>query len=261
MKQLVERDGRPQRRPHVPELRRRAGATRCCDGARPHRRRRQPSRHLASPCVPARSSASPASSAPAAPSSCARSPAPIRSRPARSSVDGKPVRLREPGRRDPRRHRAGAGGPQAAGRDPRRIDRRQPRLSAIWTASRRAAGSEPGARARLRRAELIPGSASRARRSSRAGSLSGGNQQKVVIAKWIARDPKVIILDEPTRGIDVGARAAIYEVIAELARGRHGGGRRQLRPRRGARPVAPGDGAGRGERAACCRGPRRPARA
>ena len=51
-----------------------------------------------------------------------------------------------------------------------------------------------------------------------AGSLSGGNQQKVVIAKWIARNPKVIILDEPTRGIDVGARAAIYEVIAELAK-------------------------------------------
>ena len=50
-----------------------------------------------------------------------------------------------------------------------------------------------------------------------AGTLSGGNQQKVVIAKWIARNPKVIILDEPTRGIDVGARAAIYEVIAELA--------------------------------------------
>jgi ribose transport system ATP-binding protein len=51
-----------------------------------------------------------------------------------------------------------------------------------------------------------------------AGNLSGGNQQKVVIAKWIARKPRVIILDEPTRGIDVGARAAIYEVIAELAR-------------------------------------------
>ena len=51
-----------------------------------------------------------------------------------------------------------------------------------------------------------------------AGNLSGGNQQKVVIAKWIARNPRVIILDEPTRGIDVGARAAIYEVIAELAR-------------------------------------------
>ncbi|WP_288432849.1 sugar ABC transporter ATP-binding protein [uncultured Deinococcus sp.] len=52
-----------------------------------------------------------------------------------------------------------------------------------------------------------------------AGRLSGGNQQKVVISKWISRDPKVFILDEPTRGIDVGARAAIYEVIADLARG------------------------------------------
>jgi ribose transport system ATP-binding protein len=51
-----------------------------------------------------------------------------------------------------------------------------------------------------------------------AGKLSGGNQQKVVIAKWLSRPPKVFILDEPTRGIDVGARAAIYEVIADLAR-------------------------------------------
>ena len=51
-----------------------------------------------------------------------------------------------------------------------------------------------------------------------AGTLSGGNQQKMVIAKWIARTPKIIILDEPTRGIDVGARAAIYETIAGLAK-------------------------------------------
>jgi len=48
--------------------------------------------------------------------------------------------------------------------------------------------------------------------------LSGGNQQKVVIARWISRTPKVFILDEPTRGIDMGARAAIYETIASLAR-------------------------------------------
>jgi ribose transport system ATP-binding protein len=48
--------------------------------------------------------------------------------------------------------------------------------------------------------------------------LSGGNQQKVVIARWVSRSPNVFILDEPTRGIDIGARAAIYEVIAALAR-------------------------------------------
>ncbi|HEY0793664.1 MAG TPA: sugar ABC transporter ATP-binding protein [Chthoniobacterales bacterium] len=49
--------------------------------------------------------------------------------------------------------------------------------------------------------------------------LSGGNQQKAIIARWISRSPKVFMLDEPTRGIDMGARAAIYETIAGLARG------------------------------------------
>ena len=50
-----------------------------------------------------------------------------------------------------------------------------------------------------------------------AGDLSGGNQQKVVLSKWLACDPKVIILDEPTRGIDVGSKSEIYEIIDELA--------------------------------------------
>ncbi|KKX33253.1 sugar ABC transporter ATP-binding protein [Rhizobium sp. LC145] len=49
------------------------------------------------------------------------------------------------------------------------------------------------------------------------GTLSGGNQQKVVIGKWLATQPKVIILDEPTKGIDIGSKAAVHGFISELA--------------------------------------------
>ena len=49
------------------------------------------------------------------------------------------------------------------------------------------------------------------------GLLSGGNQQKVVIAKWLATKPRVIILDEPTKGIDIGSKAAVHSFMAELA--------------------------------------------
>jgi len=51
-----------------------------------------------------------------------------------------------------------------------------------------------------------------------AGSLSGGNQQKVVVAKWLARNSRVVIFDEPTRGIDVAAKVEIYEIINQLKR-------------------------------------------
>ena len=54
--------------------------------------------------------------------------------------------------------------------------------------------------------------------SQLVGNLSGGNQQKVVVAKWLMMDPKVLIVDEPTRGIDVGSKAEIYSLLMELAK-------------------------------------------
>ena len=53
--------------------------------------------------------------------------------------------------------------------------------------------------------------------NTRVNNLSGGNQQKVVLAKWLLTDPQVILLDEPTRGIDVGAKSEVYELVNALA--------------------------------------------
>ena len=53
--------------------------------------------------------------------------------------------------------------------------------------------------------------------AQRVMNLSGGNQQKVVLAKWLAREPRVLIVDEPTRGIDIGAKAEVHALLRELA--------------------------------------------
>jgi ABC-type sugar transport system ATPase subunit len=75
--------------------------------------------------------------------------------------------------------------------------------------------------AQQRAKRLMEDLAIRARgHESKVRTLSGGNQQKVVLARWLAREPKILLLDEPTRGIDVGAKAEIYQLLDRLvARG------------------------------------------
>ena len=87
-----------------------------------------------------------------------------------------------------------------------------------------------GSRIAARRAEKAPGIVGRRRVPSKscafkcsspaqlAGRLSGGNQQKIVIAKWVARGARVFLFDEPTRGIDVGAKQEVFEQMDQLAR-------------------------------------------
>ena len=130
-------------------------------------------------------------------------------------LDGRELSPTSPADAIARGHRAGARGSQAPG--PRRSSIRSARTSSTRTStrSRTAAGSRPP------RAAFADGAIKKfgvkGRGGQPASQLSGGNQQKVVIAKWLARGPRVVILDEPTRGIDVGARSGIYDIIVGLA--------------------------------------------
>ena len=77
----------------------------------------------------------------------------------------------------------------------------------IRSAAETALASEWGTKLQLKYHKL----------SDPVGFLSGGNQQKVVLGKWLATSPKVLIIDEPTRGIDVGTKAEVHRLMSELA--------------------------------------------
>ena len=70
-------------------------------------------------------------------------------------------------------------------------------------------------------------------------TLSGGNQQKVALGRLLLQDADVLLLDEPTRGVDIGSKAQIYEAIAQAAQQRQGGADGQLLPARAVRPLRP----------------------
>ena len=123
-----------------------------------------------------------------------------------------------PGRRDRPRHRLRAGRPPAPGRPPDAADPAQhhPADPVAASASSCAAGARQETTIARHFSEQLE--LKRSYLTQNVSELSGGNQQKVVLGKWLATNPKVIILDEPTKGIDIGSKAAVHRFISELVR-------------------------------------------
>ena len=139
------------------------------------------------------------------------------------------------------RHRICHRGPKAFRADTRANDPRQHDARRLKTHLRTIshgphAGNDRGQRADACRFGSRPNSP-----LTVTGTLSGGNQQKVVLGKWLLTNPKVLFLDEPTRGIDVGAKQEIYAEINKLAKRGHGDRAGLVRTARGAGPFGPRD--------------------
>ena len=162
-------------------------------------------------------------------------------------------------RRHARRHRPRARGPEAAGARP--LDERPRQHDAADADARwRAADvhqAPRGTRAGARTISSACACASSALDAVAAG-LSGGKQQKIVLAKWLAAQCRILILDEPTRGVDVGAKAEIHALDRRARRGRQrrppdferaAGGARTSRPASSSSATAGSPGS--------CRAPRR----
>ena len=168
----------------------------------------------------ARSSASAASTARARASCCSPCSACCAASTATITVDGRAVRAGSPGagQAPRRRHRAGARGPQDRGPDAADVDRRQSGHRLARRLSTRAVRRSRPRSAPRSSATIAPAAdQDRRRRAMRSSTLSGGNQQKVVIAKWLMTEPRIILLNDPTRGIDVGTKQELYRLMRELA--------------------------------------------
>ncbi|NLI21592.1 MAG: sugar ABC transporter ATP-binding protein [Clostridiales bacterium] len=87
------------------------------------------------------------------------------------------------------------------------IEQIENRLGLLISRKKRAIAQRMGERVRLQPPDV----------RMKAGNLSGGNQQKVVLGKWLTAEPDIILLDEPTRGIDIGAKAEIYRLMTQMA--------------------------------------------
>ena len=136
----------------------------------------------------------------------------------RDPLNGQPVTIDSPARRRRPRHRLRPRGPPPARRHPRDVGRGE---HARWPRSAQSpAVGLIDFRRRARRRRRLRQTSSAIKTPSidaPVGNLSGGNQQKVALARWLATEPTVLILDEPTQGVDVGAKAEIHRLMGELA--------------------------------------------